>query len=165
MRSGAGYGLKSSGFNTRHRADFVIVGRITGNANSADDLTRALPGERVLFRYSRVSSQHDEGVVSQVLEQSQDRVEPECERFGLCGGCSLQHMDPAAQIRAKQAVLLDNLDSLTFRFLQLNDEWVDQWPPIDAAAASNSHVLPRAVEITLILPDEGELTRVVEMLQ
>ena len=61
-------------------------------------------------------------------------------------------------------VLLDELDSLTFRFLQFNDEWVDQWPPLAAGAASNSHVLPRAVEITLILPDEGEITRVVEML-
>ena len=61
-------------------------------------------------------------------------------------------------------VLLDELDSLTFRFLQFNDEWVDQWPPLAAGAASNSHVLPRAVEITLVLPDEGELTRVVEIL-
>jgi len=62
-------------------------------------------------------------------------------------------------------VLLDDLDSLTFRFLQFNDEWVDQWPPISADAASNTHVLPRAVEITLVLPDEGELTRIVELLQ
>ena len=62
-------------------------------------------------------------------------------------------------------VLLGDLDSLTFRFLQSNDEWVDQWPPISVGAASNTHVLPRAVEITLVLPDEGELTRVVEMLQ
>ena len=72
----------------------------------------ALPGERVLFRYSRVSSQHDEGVVSQVLEQSQDRVEPECERFGLCGGCSLQHLVPEQQILAKQQTLLDNLQRI-----------------------------------------------------
>jgi len=62
-------------------------------------------------------------------------------------------------------ILLDDLDSLTFRFLQLNDEWVDQWPPVAAGAASNTHELPRAVEITLILPDHGELTRVVELLQ
>ena len=62
------------------------------------------------------------------------------------------------------SVVLEDLDSLTCLFLQFNDEWVDQWPPLAAGAASNSHVLPRAVEITLILPDEGELTRVVEML-
>ena len=60
-------------------------------------------------------------------------------------------------------VLLDEIDSLTFRFLMGNGDWTDQWPPIAAGAASNSNVLPRAVEITLVLPDEGELTRVVEV--
>jgi general secretion pathway protein J len=61
-------------------------------------------------------------------------------------------------------ILLDEIDSLTFRFLLDNGEWVDQWPPIAAGAASNTSVLPRAVEILLALPDEGELMRVVEVL-
>lgn len=74
-------------------------------------------------------------------------------------------LDRTASSVPVATVLLEDLDSLTFRFLQPNDEWVDQWPPIAAGAASSSHVLPRAVEITLILPDEGELTRVVELLQ
>ena len=62
-------------------------------------------------------------------------------------------------------VLLEQVDSLTFRFLLANNEWTDQWPPVAAAAAANSSALPRAVEITLVLPDEGELTRVVEVAQ
>ena len=74
-------------------------------------------------------------------------------------------LDRTANSVPVATVLLDEIDSLTFRFLQFNDEWVDQWPPIAAAAAANAHVLPRAVEITLVLPDEGELTRVVELLQ
>lgn len=60
-------------------------------------------------------------------------------------------------------VLLDDIESLTFRFLQQNGEWVDQWPPISVQAASNSTMLPRAVSIILALPDEGELTRIVEV--
>ena len=62
-------------------------------------------------------------------------------------------------------VMLDQVDSLTFRFLQANDEWTDQWPPIGASSNAGSSELPRAVEITLALPDEGELTRVVEVAQ
>lgn len=60
-------------------------------------------------------------------------------------------------------ILLEEVESLTFRFLQANGDWSDQWPPARAGTASNTGVLPRAVEITLVLPDEGELTRVVEM--
>ena len=61
-------------------------------------------------------------------------------------------------------VLLDEIDSLTFRFLLDNGEGVDQWPPVAAGTASGTNVLPRAIEIVLVLPDEGELTRVVELL-
>jgi general secretion pathway protein J len=60
-------------------------------------------------------------------------------------------------------VLLDQIDSLTFRFLLDSGDWVDQWPPISSGADSGSATLPRAVEITLVLPDEGELTRIVEV--
>jgi len=60
-------------------------------------------------------------------------------------------------------ILLDNIDSLTFRFLLDSGDWVDQWPPVAASAGSSAALLPRAVEITLVLPDEGELTRIVEV--
>lgn len=60
-------------------------------------------------------------------------------------------------------ILLDEIDSLTFRFLLDNGDWSDQWPPLAVGAASNSTQLPRAVEITLVLPDEGELRRIVEV--
>ncbi len=69
----------------------------------------ALTGERVMFRYLQRRRRHDEGVVTSVIEAAPSRVEPRCPHYALCGGCSLQHMDPQAQIEAKQAVLLDNL--------------------------------------------------------
>jgi len=67
----------------------------------------ALPGERVRFRYTAVRRNRDEGEVVEVLESSPQRVEPRCPHFGLCGGCSLQHLDPAAQIEYKQQTLLE----------------------------------------------------------
>ena len=59
-------------------------------------------------------------------------------------------------------VMLDEVDSLAFRFLTVSDEWVGQWPPLTAQAGSGMN-LPRAVEIVLVLPDEGEITRMVEV--
>lgn len=68
-----------------------------------------LPGEEVLFRYVTQRKRFDEGVVSEIITASPHRVEPRCPHFGVCGGCSLQHMAPEAQIQSKQRLLLDNL--------------------------------------------------------
>ncbi len=72
----------------------------------------ALPDEEVLFRYTRVRSNYDEGEVLEVKTASPHRVTPACEFFHSCGGCSLQHLDPAEQIQVKQTTLLDNLSRI-----------------------------------------------------
>ena len=72
----------------------------------------ALAGERVMFRYTRRKRTYDEGVVCNVLQAAPERVEPRCPHYAICGGCSLQHMAPEAQLAAKQAVLMDNLSQL-----------------------------------------------------
>lgn len=69
----------------------------------------ALPGEEVLFTYVAQHKRYDEGAVTQILQPSAQRVTPRCAHFNVCGGCSLQHMEAAAQIEAKQQVMLDNL--------------------------------------------------------
>ncbi len=69
----------------------------------------ALPGETVRVLANRRTRAYDEGEVSEILSASPDRVIPRCAAYARCGGCSLQHMDPQAQILAKQQVLLDNL--------------------------------------------------------
>lgn len=68
-----------------------------------------LPGEQVSFRYTSRRREQDEGRVVAVSDPAPDRVSPRCEAFGRCGGCSLQHLDPRAQVKAKQGVLLDAL--------------------------------------------------------
>ena len=72
----------------------------------------ALPGETVAFRYTARHGKHDEGRVSNVLVPSPERVEPRCLHAAICGGCSLQHLAPQAQIEAKQQVLIENLDRI-----------------------------------------------------
>jgi len=72
-------------------------------------------------------------------------------------------LDRTANNIAVATVLLDNIESLTFRFLQQNGEWTEQWPPTSGQPSSDTNLLPRAVTIVLVLPDEGELTRVVEV--
>ena len=69
----------------------------------------ALPGERVKFLYSKIHRKFDEAYTVEVLDASPIRTTPLCSSFGICGGCSLQHMQADAQIINKQQILLDNL--------------------------------------------------------
>lgn len=68
----------------------------------------ALMDEQVSLRIRKRHRNFDEAEVVALITRSPHRVEPRCRHFGLCGGCSLQHMDAAAQIHAKQRVLADN---------------------------------------------------------
>jgi 23S rRNA (uracil1939-C5)-methyltransferase len=72
-------------------------------------ISGALPGESVMFRYTQRRGKFDEGAVVEVLEAAPQRIEPRCPHFGVCGGCSLQHLSPEDQIHAKQERLMDNL--------------------------------------------------------
>lgn len=69
----------------------------------------ALTGERVRFRYLGRHRRYDEGLVEEVLRSASDRVAPRCAHVALCGGCSLQHLSPQAQLRDKQQILSDAL--------------------------------------------------------
>ncbi|MBS0567287.1 MAG: 23S rRNA (uracil(1939)-C(5))-methyltransferase RlmD [Proteobacteria bacterium] len=81
-------------------------------AGKAVFVAGALAGERVRLRDLRRHRHYDEAAVEEVLQASPDRVAPRCRHFGVCGGCTLQHLDPAAQIAAKQRVLLENFERI-----------------------------------------------------
>lgn len=70
----------------------------------------ALPGERVRAGYTRRRSQYDELRSREVLSASARRVSPPCPYFGTCGGCVMQHMEPARQRELKQQVLFEQLE-------------------------------------------------------
>lgn len=72
----------------------------------------ALLGERAIVRVTRKHRHFDEAVVENLHTRSPDRVDPRCPHFGTCGGCSLQHLDPSAQIAVKQRVLADNFERI-----------------------------------------------------
>ncbi|HUS25553.1 MAG TPA: TRAM domain-containing protein, partial [Candidatus Binatia bacterium] len=85
------------------------VARPDGPGGKVVFIDGALPGERVRFRVRRHRGNVDEGELLAVEQASPDRVTPRCAHFGLCGGCSLQHLAPAAQAQFKQKQLLDAL--------------------------------------------------------
>mgnify|MGYP002879595238 CR=1 FL=1 len=65
--------------------------------------------------------------------------------------------DPVSQ------VLLTDVEGLEFRFLLNEDEFTDRWPPPDITPELVARLRPRAVEIILLLFDEGRIRRLIEV--
>ena len=69
----------------------------------------ALPGERVTVNVFRKKPSFEIGKVQVIARQSSQRVVPKCIYAGICGGCMMQHLEPAAQVAVKQRALEDSL--------------------------------------------------------
>jgi 23S rRNA (uracil1939-C5)-methyltransferase len=69
----------------------------------------ALPGETVACTAHRTKASYEIAKLDRVIKESSSRVVPRCPHFGVCGGCSLQHLDARAQVAVKQRVLEDSL--------------------------------------------------------
>ena len=69
----------------------------------------ALTGEVVSYSSYRRKPSFELAQVTQIHKPSPLRVQPKCAHFGVCGGCSMQHLDARAQVAVKQRILEDSL--------------------------------------------------------
>jgi 23S rRNA (uracil1939-C5)-methyltransferase len=105
--------LNSGDIREADVVDLAHDGRgVARDAGKAVFIEGALAGERVRYRVFKRRRQLDEAGLVEILTPSPDRVEPRCGHFGVCGGCSLQHLSAPAQLEAKQRQLLDNLQRI-----------------------------------------------------
>jgi 23S rRNA (uracil1939-C5)-methyltransferase len=82
------------------------IARIDGKAVFVEG---ALPGEVVTITTLKRKPTYEVARAEAILKSNAARVQPRCPHFSICGGCSLQHFDAAAQVAAKQRALEDAL--------------------------------------------------------
>jgi 23S rRNA (uracil1939-C5)-methyltransferase len=71
-----------------------------------------IPGERVVAEVTAETPSYIEATTVRVLEASPARVAPPCQYFGACGGCQLQHIAYAEQLRLKTGVVREQLQRI-----------------------------------------------------
>src|SRR3990167_10464622 len=69
----------------------------------------ALPNETITCQITHQHKNYHEAETTEVVSPSPERTTPPCQHFGVCGGCSLQHMSIEAQMALKEQTLLDQL--------------------------------------------------------
>ena len=88
--------LSSDGSGVAHSADGEAV-FVPGTA----------PGDEARVRIVKDCGRYAFGILDELLTPSPDRIPVDCPVAGPCGGCSLRHLDYAAELRAKQDSVLD----------------------------------------------------------
>ena len=88
--------LSSDGSGVTHSADGEAV-FVPGTA----------PGDEARVRIVKDCGRYAFGILDELLTPSPDRIPVDCPVAGPCGGCSLRHLDYAAELRAKQESVLD----------------------------------------------------------
>ena len=72
----------------------------------------ALPTELVTYTITSDKARFSKAKVRDILKPAVFRAEPKCKAFGVCGGCTMQHLDIRAQVAIKQRVLEDDLQHI-----------------------------------------------------
>lgn len=83
------------------------IGRVNGQIVF---VSGGIPGEDATVELSERRSQYLRGRVVEVENPSPHRVTPSCQYYGMCGGCSLQHMDYQYQLDIKTGIVREQLE-------------------------------------------------------
>ena len=72
----------------------------------------ALPGEKISAQIIKITKSYAAARTCSILSESPDRIKPDCEFFGKCGGCSFRHYDYTAQLKAKEQHVRDCIERI-----------------------------------------------------
>ena len=85
---------------------------LQGQSGKVVFIQGALPTERVTYIITRDRARFSKARVLDILKPAVFRATPKCKAFGVCGGCTMQHLDIRAQVAMKQRVLEDDLQHI-----------------------------------------------------
>ncbi|RLD43097.1 MAG: 23S rRNA (uracil(1939)-C(5))-methyltransferase RlmD [Bacteroidetes bacterium] len=72
----------------------------------------AAPGDVVDVQVYKKKRRFYEARITKFHKKSEQRVEPECSHFGLCGGCKWQHLDYKYQLAFKEKQVKDSIERI-----------------------------------------------------
>lgn len=70
----------------------------------------AIKGEKVKILIVKVLSSYAFGKILEILEKSENRIEPDCKTYKRCGGCNLRHIKYQETLKLKQNAVQSLVD-------------------------------------------------------
>ena len=69
-------------------------------------------GDRIRAKIVKVTKNYCYGIVDELIEQSPDRVQPDCEVYKTCGGCCFRHISYEAETSLKEKIVRDAIERI-----------------------------------------------------
>ncbi len=101
-----------------------LISTVVGTGNNCEGVIKdensvifvpfCLPNEKVKVKILKVDKKCAFGKVIEVLNPSENRTMPQCSVFGKCGGCQMQHVKYAEQLRFKKQAVKDAFSKIAF---------------------------------------------------
>jgi general secretion pathway protein J len=113
-------------------------------------------GDDIFFEFTRSGRRNP----AEMLRSHLQRVAYKIEENTL-SRLHWPHLDRTQEMLPYESVLLEEVESASIRFLDNNNEWHNEWPPLSATGQlDGSSVALSAIEFTVTLQDWGELVRI-----
>lgn len=81
----------------------------------------ALKDETIEYKVIKVLKNHAFGKLMKVIEPSPNRIQPVCESFHRCGGCSMLHIDYPTQLEIKKNNVINCMKKYSGLNMAVND--------------------------------------------
>ncbi len=72
----------------------------------------AVPGDFLQIEMTKNKKSYSEGKIIEIIEPSPLRIEPLCNHFGVCGGCSFQNIPYDEQLKWKRQFVVDAFEKI-----------------------------------------------------
>ncbi len=86
-----------------------------------------LPNEEIVFKENGKAKGINWAKLIDVREKSQDRVEPFCGYYGVCGGCNLQHLDKNRHSDLKKRIFKEEVYRTAHEVISIDNYYQSQF--------------------------------------
>ncbi|MFW6270194.1 MAG: 23S rRNA (uracil(1939)-C(5))-methyltransferase RlmD [Bacillota bacterium] len=81
-----------------------------------------VPGDIIRGKVYKKKTNYIKAEILEIISPSPDRIKPECEVYDECGGCQLQQVDYAAQLKYKRKIVKESLERIgKFTSVKVNE--------------------------------------------
>lgn len=80
------------------------------------------PGDQLKVKVSEIHKNYYIAEIHEILISSSSRTTPQCQSYGLCGGCNWQHLQYSEQLKQKENIVREQIEKTgakDFRFLPI----------------------------------------------